>query len=420
MAFGERAARVFPGGSNGNLEVGVVIKSGTGSRVKTTDGRELIDFLMGSGPMILGHAHPAVSEAVERELRNGSTFFIPAAAAIELAEMIIEAVPCAEQVRFATSGSEATAYALRAARAYRRRDKILKFEGGYHGMHDYALMSMAPNVEAPFPKSVPDSPGIPRSICDEVLIVPFNDSSTFEDVLDRHQNELAAVIIEPLQRMLPPAPGFLQSVRDATAKYEIPLIFDEVVTGFRLAYGGAQEYYGVVPDLCTLGKIVGGGFPLAAVAGRREVMAAFDPKTNAKPVLQAGTLNGNPIAARAGIATLKILQTAGTYERLNAIGTNLRSRLTEVLASKTNRAQIVGEFPVFDVFFCSTPVIDYRSSRLANQARLDAMNEEMLARGVLKGDTKFYVSLAHTDADIDETVAAFSASIDATLARIPE
>ena len=261
----------------------------------------------------MGHAHPDVTEAVEKQLSKGTTFFALNESAIELAEMIVAAVPCAEQLRFVSSGSEATLYTMRLARAFTGKEKILKFEGGYHGMNDYALMSMAPKKEADFPQPLPDSAGIPTSVGESVLIAPFNDLETTKELLIQNRNEVAAVIVEPFQRLISPKPGFLEGLRELTASEGVLLIFDEVVTGFRFSYQGAQGYYGVVPDLCALGKVIGGGFPLAAVAGSRKLFDHFDSeKVGAGGYLpQIGTLSGNPVASVAGIATLKILSKAG-------------------------------------------------------------------------------------------------------------
>ncbi|MCH9009620.1 MAG: aminotransferase class III-fold pyridoxal phosphate-dependent enzyme, partial [Chloroflexi bacterium] len=272
----EKAQRYLPGGSLGNAWGGLVIQEGKGGRVRDVSGNEYVDFMLGSGPMLIGHANQEVADAVRQQLDKGTTFFADNEPAILLAEEISSAVPCAEKVRFSSSGTEATFYALRTARAFRRRDKILKFEGGFHGMHDYALMSMAPSDPPDFPQAKPDSAGIPRSIQDEVLIAPFNDIETTTAIIEKYHDELAAVIVEPFQRLLPPKEGFLQGLREVTLQYEIPLIFDEIVTGFRFAYGGAQEYYGVVPDMCTLGKVVAGGFPLSAVTGKDEIMSHLD------------------------------------------------------------------------------------------------------------------------------------------------
>src|SRR5690606_37117719 len=242
------------------------------------------------------------------------------------------AVPCAEQVRFVSSGSEADLYAMRVARAYKRRDKILKFEGGYHGMSDYGLMSLAPKRLANFPAPVPDSAGIPKSLREEVLVAPFNDLAAVESLISQHGKEIAAIIVEPFQRPIPPKPGFLEGLRKITEQNGIVLIFDEVVTGFRFAYGGAQAYYGVTPDLATFGKVIGGGFPLAAIAGRADIMRHFDKAAVGEEdfTVQIGTLSGNPVASAAGLATMEILKEPGAYDKLFATGRALMDGISEI------------------------------------------------------------------------------------------
>ena len=335
----ETAARTLPGGVLGSSwfpdDLAFVVRRGAGSKLYDVSGREYIDYLMGSGPLILGHAHPAVVAAVREAL-----YFLVNEPIVNLADELCRAVRCAEQVRFTSTGTEATFFALRVARAYRKRDKIMKFEGGYHGGHDYALMSAAPRSPKAFPAATPDSAGIPHVLEGEVLIAPYNDLATVEALLAVYADELAAVIVEPFQRLIPPQRGFLEGLRTLTRRHGIPLIFDEVVTGFRFAYGGAQEYYGVVPDLAAYGKIIGGGFPLAAVCGRREIMRAFDPRLEGTPdfVAQIGTLNGNPIAAVAGLATLAELRAPGVYQRLHRTGRTLRNGLSDIVKSKEKNA----------------------------------------------------------------------------------
>ena len=410
----EKARRYLPGGSLGNVYTDMVIREGRGGRVSDFSGNEYVDYLLGSGPMLVGHAHPEVVAAVQEQVEHGTTFFASNEFAIRLAEEIVRAVPCAEKVRFSSSGSEATLYAIRTARAYRKRDKILKFEGGFHGMNDYALMSMAPAEPLDFPRPSPDSAGIPASVQDQVLIAPFNDLEATFAIIQRHHHELAGVIVEPFQRLIPPKPGFLQGLRQATQQYEIPLIFDEIVTGFRFAYGGAQEYYGVTPDLCALGKVIAGGFPLSAVAGREELMAHMDPEAAGDGgfMPQIGTLSGNPVAARAGLATLEILRRQGTYERLFTTGQRLKDALQRLLKEAEIPAQVVGEPPLFDVFFTDAPVTDYRSSLSGDKQLLSRFNRLLLERGVFKGDTKYYISIAHTPEDVDQTIRAFASAVD--------
>lgn len=414
----EKARRVLPGGTFGNFPGDIVIREGRGGRVWDENGKEYVDFLLGSGPMLVGHAHPEVTAAAQARIAEGTTFFANNRCGIELAEAIVAAVPCAEQVRFVSTGSEADLYAMRAARAFTRRDKILKFEGGYHGMSDYSLMSLAPKRLGNFPQPVPDSAGIPKSLHDEMLVAPFNDLEVAASLVREHRQELAGVIVEPFQRIIPPAPGFLEGLRRITTENGVLLIFDEVVTGFRLAYGGAQEYYGVVPDLCTLGKVIGGGFPLAAIAGRADIMAHFDRGAvgDGGFMMQIGTLSGNPVAAAAGLATLSILQRPGAYEGLFATGRELMETLAELLQRNGTAAQISGEPPLFDVVFSPEPVRDYRSTLRGNAEMLRRFNALLRERGILKGEQKYYVSLAHTPQDVRHTRDAWSSAIAALAA----
>lgn len=405
-----RAERLLPGASLGNLYNNVLIHRGQGSHVWDSHGNELIDYLMGSGPLLLGHAHPAIVAKVQEQVAAGTTFFASNEPAIQLAETIVSAVPCAEQIRFTCTGTEATCYAMRVARAFRGRDRVLKFEGGYHGMNEYALMSQSPAQPPDFPTAAADSAGIPAAIRHDVLVAPFNDVDTTTRILEQHHDALGCVIVEPLQRLVCPQNDFLSRVRELTAHYGVPLIFDEVVTGFRLAYGGAQEYYQVVPDLCVLGKVLAGGFPLAAVAGRSEIMACFDP-TGAAPgkfVPQIGTFNGNPVAAVAGLATLELLREPGVYERLFRTGRQLMSGLQTHLEKAGLAAQVVGEPPVFDVVFSDHEIVNYRDTLRGDKTMLRRFGELLLAQGILRGDSKFYVSLAHTDDDVQNTLAALA------------
>ena len=409
-----KAHQCLPGGSVGNIFHDLIIRSGRGSHVWDLSGNEYVDYLMGSGPMLVGHAHPEVVAAVKEQVERGSTFFVTHEKAIELAEEIVAAVPCAEKVRYTSSGTEANQFAMRVARTFRNRDRILKFEGGFHGMHDYALMSFAPTKPAAFPTPTPDSPGIPDALKEQVLIAPFNNIETTTAIIERHHDELAGVIVEPFQRVIRPKPGFLTALREITQRYEVPLIFDEVVTGFRLAYGGAQTYYGVTPDLCSLGKVCAGGYPLAAVAGPAHMMACFDPTTSEPRnfIPQIGTLNGNPISAAAGLATLNILKRKGTYERLASVGEKIKNGLQNLLDEAHIPAQVVGESAIFDVFFTNEEITDYRSTLSADKQMLQRFNALLRERGVYRGDTKFYLSTVHNQEDVDLTIEAFAAAID--------
>lgn len=417
-ALMERAKRVLPAGGFGNFATDIVIREGRAGRVWDVSGNEYVDFLIGSGPMFIGHAHPEVVEAVQAQIPKGTTFFANNAAGIELAEAIVEAVPCAEQVRFVSSGSEADMYAMRLARAHRGRDKILKFEGGYHGMSDYALMSLAPKRMANFPTAVPDSAGIPSHVRDEVIVAPFNDIDTARRMIAEHADELGGVIVEPFQRLIPPVPGFLEALREETTRHGIPLIFDEVVTGFRFSRGGAQELYGVTPDLCTMGKIIGGGFPLAAIGGSAEIMAHFDKSIVGEEgfTFQVGTLSGNPVAAVAGLATLDVLGRPGAYERVYETGRTIMAALEENFARVGIAAKVVGQPTLFDVVFTANEVRNYRDVVAGDAGMLARFNKLMRARGILKPDSKFYISWAHDADDIAQTVDAIRSSADALAA----
>jgi glutamate-1-semialdehyde 2,1-aminomutase len=415
----------FPGGVLGGYyapdDLQFVVKEARDAHLYDFSGREYIDYVLGSGPMVLGHAHPAVVAAVEAQLRKGTTYFQLSEPAVALAEEICRAVPCAEQLRYTSSGSEATFFALRVARAFRKRDKILKFEGGFHGTHDYSLMSVGPRVPKAFPAPMPDSAGIPHAISEEVLVAPFNDLAETEAIITAHHESLAAVIMEPFQRLVVPDKAFLAGVREVTRRFGVPLIFDEIVTGFRFAYGGAQEYYGVVPDIAALGKIIGGGFPLAAVVGSEEIMRHLAPamEETGDFVQQAGTLNGNPVAAAAGLATLAELRKPGTYARLFETGRRVKTALQDAARAAGFPAQVAGEAPVFEIYFTDRPITDYRATLTADRALHAAFTRALLERGVVKAAQKIYVSLAHTEEDIQRTVQVFSAAFEAVASRNP-
>src|SRR6056297_2120246 len=360
----DRAREVLPAAGFGNFDAEIVIARGEGSHVWDENGNEYIDYLIGSGPMLLGHGQAEVMEAVLEQLPKGMTFFANNAKGIELAEAIVDAVPCCEQVRFVASGGEADMYAIRLARAYTGRDKILKFEGGYHGMSAEAQMSLAPAREVNFPQAVPDSAGIPQAVADHMVIAPFNDLDAVASLLDEH-SDIAAIIVEPLQRIIPAVPGFLAGLRALCDKHHVLLIFDEIVTGFRLAYGGAQERYGVIPDICTLGKIIGGGFPLAALGASADIMAHFDKDVvgGDKWLMQLGTLSGNPVASAAGLKTMDILRRDGQYDRLRNSGQRLMDMHATALTDVRIEHRICGDPTLFDVYFTDSDPIDYRSAK---------------------------------------------------------
>ncbi|MCV6584485.1 MAG: aminotransferase class III-fold pyridoxal phosphate-dependent enzyme [Marinibacterium sp.] len=402
-----RAAQVLPGGGFGNFDPHYVIRDGQGSRIRDEDGKEYVDLLIGSGPMLLGHGHPEVLDAIAEQLPRGMTFFANNSAGIELAEDIVQAVPCAEQLRYVSSGGEADMYAIRAARAFTGRDRIVKFEGGYHGMSAEAQMSLAPDRRVNFPQPVPDSAGIPDSVAADMLIAPFNDPDYIRSLLAEHGDSVAGIIVEPLQRIIPPEPGFLQLLRDEADRYGIVLIFDEVVTGFRFAYGGAQELYGVTPDLCTLGKVIGGGFPLAAIAGRADIMAHFDKAAVGADrwLMQLGTLSGNPVAAVAGRKTLEILRRDGAYDRLRANGRRLMDLGAAALTAHAIPHRIVGDPTLFEFVFPAAPehpgapIRSYRDVADSHMARAARFNATLMREGLFKSAGKTYPSLALTDDD---------------------
>jgi glutamate-1-semialdehyde 2,1-aminomutase len=413
-----RARAVLPGGGFGNFDPSMFIRDGKGARVWDEDGAEYVDLLIGSGPMLLGHGHPEVLEAVAEQLPKGMTFFANNAPGVELAEEIVRAVPCAQQVRYVSSGGEADMYAMRLARAFTGRDKIVKFEGGYHGMSAEAQMSLAPQHMVNFPQAVPDSAGIPDSVCAEMLIAPFNDFDFIRSLLAEHGDQVAGIIVEPLQRIIPPLPGFLQLLREEADRYGIVLIYDEVVTGFRFAYGGAQELYGVAPDICTLGKIIGGGFPLAAIAGRADIMAHFDKTAVGADrwLMQLGTLSGNPVAAVAGLKTMEILRREGQYDRLRANGKRLMAMAEKALNDRGIAHRIVGDPTLFEIVFSQTPVRDYRDTVRADVTAQALFNTTLRQHGVFKSPGKTYPCLALTDADFDLIDAAYDAAADALVA----
>src|SRR5437870_2878940 len=343
-----KAERYLPGGCLGmmtlppDLRMGMV--RGQGSKVYDAAGKEYLDYMLGSGPLLLGHAPPEVVRAVQHQAAAGSTFFALTEPAIRLAEELVRAVPCAQAVRFQTTGSEATFAAVRLARAATGRDQVLKFEGGWHGGHDLGQLSAAPARPRPYPEALPDCDGIPAGVCRDVLVAPFNDSATAAAIIEQHHQHLAAVIVEPLQRSLRPEPGFLEGLRAITRRFGIVLIFDEIVTGFRLAWGGAQERHGVVPDLACYGKVIGGGYPVSAVAGTRGLLDLADAgrKGHDPYCFLSGTLTGNPVACAAGLATLDVLRQAGTYERLHALGDRLARGLRQVAQSAGVSLQVLG------------------------------------------------------------------------------
>jgi glutamate-1-semialdehyde 2,1-aminomutase len=407
-----KAAELLPAGARNptmSAELAMIVREAHGSRIVDESGNEYIDYLLGSGPMLLGHTHPRIVAAVRDQLELGSSYLLVSQPTVALAERLVAAVPCAERISFCNSGTEAVYYALRLARAYRGRDKILKFEGAYHGQCDWVLMSNQWTWKpADPPTPVPNSLGIPRSVESEVLVAPFNDLETTAALIDEHCDDLAAVLVEPLHRTIPPAEGFLPGLHELTAGNGVPLIFDEVVTGFRLGYGGAQEYYGVTPDLCALGKSISAGHPIGVVAGRADIMAHADAarQLGSGHVSITGTYSGNPISCAAALASLDELSKDGVYERLFERGRRLMTGIQTLLDEVGLAAHVCGEPPVFEVWFAPEPPYDFRGmlgSDFGMRARFAAA---LLERGVMKAHEKFFVSTAHDDDDIARTLEA--------------
>ncbi len=409
----EEAVRFIPGGVNSPVRsfrsVGgepLFAARAQGARLWDADGNEYIDYISSWGPMILGHAHPEVLEAVGEALGRGTSYGVSTELELELARAIVAAVPSVEMVRLCNSGTEATMSALRLARGYTGRNKIVKFAGCYHGHSDALLVKAGSGA---LTLGVPDSPGVTPGTAADTLILPYNDLGAVEEAFSRQGEEIAAVIVEPVagnMGLVPPAPGFLAGLRRVTRAHGALLIFDEVITGFRVSYGGAQAHYGVDPDLTCLGKIIGGGLPVGAYGGRREIMEKVAP---AGPVYQAGTLSGNPLAAAAGLATLKALARPGVYEELARKGALLAKGLREVLRGAGLPYQVNHLGSMCTLFFTDREVRDFDSAVTSDTARFSAFFRGMLDEGVLLPPSQFetwFVSLAHTDDDIHRTVEA--------------
>ncbi len=425
-SFRERALALFPAGSNGEYgippELVPVIERGQGCRVWDTDGREFLDMTMAWGAALVGHAHPKVVEAATRQAALGANFAAVNRRSVELAERIAALSPCAERIRFVASGTEATLLCLRVAQAATGKPKVLKFEGAYHGQHPVGITSMLNGRPATLPQSDPSGAGA-AWVARDVLVAPYNDLDTTSRILRDHAHELAAVIVEPLHRCLTPAPGFLQGLRDLTRSLGIVLVFDEVVTGFRLALGGAQEYYGVSPDLVAYGKGLGGGFPIGAYAGRADLMEVVNEHRLPGPnyAWSASTTGGNPVSCAAALATLDLLSEPGLYPRLHAAGRRLRQRVGEALEQTGEVAQVLGDGPLAQAAFSAQPVTDQTSWLASDRARGKALMHGLLRGGVFLNPmgTKLYLSLAHDDAVIDEFGARLADALRATRPSVP-
>jgi len=415
----ERAKKLMPGGVNSPVRAfepyPFFTKSARGSRLTDVDGREYIDYCLGYGPLILGHAYPKVIEAVRGQLESGTLFGTPSEQEVELAELVCRLVPSAEMVRLVSTGAEATMAAIRLARGFTGRKKIIKFEGCYHGAHDSVLVKAGSGAMT---FGMPDSLGVPEETARNTVVVPYNDVEAFEKTVKKERESLAAVIVEPVMGnvgVVAPREGYLMALRESTERYSVVLIFDEVITGFRLGLGGAQEYYGVKPDLTTLGKILGGGFPLAAYAGREDIMRMIAPSGK---VYQAGTFSGNPVSVAAGLATLKTLRSwkgfySGLEKKCEKVAKSLK-RMSEELGVNM-QVNHVGS--MFQMLLTDKPVYDYASAKTADSKRFMKFHRRLLEQGVFLPPSQFetcFISAVHTVEDLRKTAECFECALQSS------
>jgi glutamate-1-semialdehyde 2,1-aminomutase len=409
----EKAKMLMPGGVNSPVRAFMpypfFTKCAKGSRLTDVDGKEYIDFCLAYGPLILGHANPAVVEAVKTQLELGTLYGTPTEQEVELAELVNKLVPCAEMVRLASTGGEATMSAIRAVRGYTGKKKIVKFEGCYHGAHDCVLVKAGSGATT---FGMPDSLGIPEETTQNTIVVPYNDGVKFEEVIKKNQGDLAAVIVEPILGnigLVPPEEGFLETLREATERYGVVLIFDEIITGFRVALGGAQEYYRIMPDLTTLGKVMGGGFPLAAFVGKEEIMKMIAPQGK---VYQAGTYSGNPVSVAASLATLKLLRSGGDdfYSNIRDKCESVVKPLQKLINESNLKLQINNVASMFQVFFTQTPVTNYATVKTSDNSKYMGYHSKLLEKGVFVPPSQFetcFLSSAHSREDLERSVEFF-------------
>ncbi|HJW75094.1 MAG TPA: glutamate-1-semialdehyde 2,1-aminomutase [Thermoleophilia bacterium] len=404
----EEALRYIPGGVNSpvramksvGMEYPLFIARGKGAHLWDADGNEFIDFVSSWGPMLVGYSHPAVAERLHAVLEDGTSFGAPTAPEVEMAKLVCEAVPSIEMVRMVNSGTEATMSAVRVARGFTGRAKVVKFIGCYHGHSDAFLAAAGSGV---LPLSLPDSPGVTAGTTTDTILIEYNDVAALESLFAERGEEIACVVVEPVagnMGVVPPRPGFLESLRRLCSDYGTVLIFDEVITGFRVAWGGAQQRYGVLPDMTCLGKIIGGGLPVGAFGGRREIMETVAP---IGATYQAGTLSGNPLAMAAGAATLRLLREEGTYARLESIADRVASGLRDAVAQGSTPATLNQVGAMMTLFFCEGPVLDFATAKAADTAVYARYWRHMLERGVYLAPSQFestMISLALTDDDL--------------------
>ena len=372
-----------------------------GSKIVDVDGKSYIDYCLAYGPMVLGHANPDVIAEVVMQIKKGSSYGVPTENEIKLAKLVVKKVPCAEMVRFVNSGTEATMSAIRLARAATGRNKILKFEGAYHGAHDYVLVKSGSGAAG-----LPDSPGVPEETTKNTILVPFNDIDAIVKLIRNDGDSIAAIIIEPIMGnigFIPPREGYLEFLRKITSENGIILIFDEVITGFRIAEGGAQEHFGITPDLVTFGKILGGGFPIGALSGKTELMEMLAPSGS---VYQAGTFNGNPISITAGLATLKQLDNS-FYSKMNSKGNSLRTAIKDIIADNDLNYHVAGLSSMFQIYLTDREVWNYEDAKTADTEKFLAYFHTLLNKGVFIPPSQFeccFISLMHSNEDIEQTL----------------
>lgn len=413
----EKAQKLIPGGVNSPVRafrsVGgapFFTKRASGSRLTTADEHELIDYVCTWGPAIHGHDHPKIREAIADALMRGTSFGTPGPAEVEMAELICEVVPSVEKVRMSNSGTEATMSAIRLARGYTGRDKIIKFAGCYHGHVDSLLVKAGSGA---ITLGNPDSAGVPSSFAEQTIVLPYNDLEAVSETFAKRGDEIAAIIVEPYPAncgLILPLPGYLQGLRDLCSKHKSILIFDEVMTGFRLSIGGVQKETGITPDLTAMGKIIGGGLPVGAIGGKAEIMDYFAPLG---PVYQAGTLSGNPLAMAAGIASLTLLKEESPYDRLNNFGTALAKGLGEIAEQKGIPLQVPQTGSMYCLFFTDEPVTNFDHAIGSKHEMFKSVFHKMLEKGVYLPPSSYetcFISAAHSDEDLEKTLDAFRRS----------